>query len=206
LPASVASDEFDSGISQLGLQWQWNHNPDNRYWSLKQRPGFLRLTTGRIDNNFEQVRNMLTQRTFGPVCSGTVAVDVSNMNDGDVAGLAALQKQYGIVGVKMTGTAKSIVMISAESESPVELASVPLTHRTVYLKVDCNFEKRTDKAYFYYSLDGKLWTTIGKPLQMSYSLAHFVGYRFALFNYSTKVAGGSVDFDYFRISNKIDYQ
>jgi len=41
---------------------------------------------------------------------------------------------------------------------------------------------------------------------MSYSLAHFVGYRFALFNYSTKVAGGSVDFDYFRISNKIDYQ
>lgn len=206
LPASVASDEFDSGISQLVLQWQWNHNPDNRYWSLKQRPGFLRLTTGRIDNNFEQVRNMLTQRTFGPVCSGTVAVDVSNMNDGDVAGLAALQKQYGIVGVKMTGTAKSIVMISAESESPVELASVPLTQRTVYLKVDCNFEKRTDKAYFYYSLDGKLWTTIGKPLQMSYSLAHFVGYRFALFNYSTKVAGGSVDFDYFRISNKIDYQ
>ena len=206
LPASVASDEFDSGISQLVLQWQWNHNPDNRYWSLKQRPGFLRLTTSRIDNNFEQVRNMLTQRTFGPVCSGTVAVDVSNMNDGDVAGLAVLQKQYGIVGVKMTGTAKSIVMISAESESPVELASVPLTQRTVYLKVDCNFEKRTDKAYFYYSLDGKLWTTIGKPLQMSYSLAYFVGYRFALFNYSTKVAGGSVDFDYFRISNKIDYQ
>jgi beta-xylosidase len=128
------------------------------------------------------------------------------MKDGDVAGLAALQKQYGIVGVKMTGAAKSIVMISAESESPVELASVPLTQKTVYLKVDCNFEKKTDKANFYFSLDGKLWTTIGKPLQMSYSLAHFVGYRFALFNYSTKTAGGFVDFDYFRVSNKIDKQ
>jgi beta-xylosidase len=204
VPASIASDEFNSDISQLGLQWQWNHNPDNRYWSLTQRPGFLRLTTGRVDNNFEQVRNMLTQRTFGPVCSGTVAVDVNNMNDGDVAGLAALQKQYGIVGVKMTGTAKSIVMINAESQSPVELASVPLTQKTVYLKVDCNFEKRTDKAFFYYSLDGKLWTKIGMPLQMSYSLAHFVGYRFALFNYSTKAAGGFVDFDYFQVSNKID--
>jgi beta-xylosidase len=128
------------------------------------------------------------------------------MKDGDVAGLAALQKQYGIVGVKMTGAAKSIVMISAESESPVELASVPLTQKTVYLKVDCNFEKKTDKANFYYSLDGKLWTTIGKPLQMSYSLVHFVGYRFALFNYSTKSTGGFVDFDYFRVSNKIDEQ
>jgi beta-xylosidase len=206
VPASVASDEFDKGMSQLGLQWQWNHNPDNRYWSLTQRPGFLRLTTGRLDNNFEQVRNMLTQRTFGPVCSGRIAVDVSKMKDGDVAGLAALQKRYGIVGVKMKGTAKSIVMISAESESPVELASVPLTQKTVFLKIDCNFEKRTDKAYFYYSLDGKSWTTIGKPLQMSYSLAHFVGYRFALFNYSTKDAGGFVDFDYFRISNIISEQ
>jgi beta-xylosidase len=206
VPASVASDEFNKSTSQLGLQWQWNHNPDNRFWSLTQRPGFLRLTTGRVDNNFEQVRNMLTQRTFGPVCSGRIAVDVSNMKDGDVAGLAALQKRYGIVGVKMTGAAKSIVMISAESESPVELASVPLTQKTVYLKVDCNFDKKIDKAYFYYSLDGKLWTSIGEPLQMSYSLTHFVGYRFTLFNYSTKVAGGFVDFDYFRVSNEIGEQ
>jgi beta-xylosidase len=206
IPASIASDEFNSGTSQLGLQWQWNHNPDNHYWSLTQRPGFLRLTTGRVDTNFEQVRNMLTQRTFGPVCSGTVAVDVSNLKDGDVAGLAGLQKQYGIVGVKMTGTAKSVVMISAESGSPMELASLPLTQKKVYLKIDFDFEKKTDKAYFYYSLGGKLWTKIGKPLQMSYSLAHFVGYRFALFNYSTKVAGGFADFDYFRVNNKIDRQ
>lgn len=206
IPASIASDEFDNGTSQLGLQWQWNHNPDNRYWSLTQRPGFLRLTTGRVDNNFEQVRNMLTQRTFGPVCSGCVALDVSNMNDGDIAGLAALQKQYGIVGVKMTTTAKSIVMISAESGSAAELASVPLTQKTVYLKIDCNFQNRTDKAYFYYSLDEKLWTKIGEPLQMSYSLAHFVGYRFALFNYSTKTAGGFVDFDYFRVSDRTERQ
>lgn len=204
MPAGIASDEFNMGNAPLGLQWQWNHNPDNRNWSLTKRPGYLRLTTGRVDNNFEQVRNLLTQRTFGPMCSGTVEMDVSNMKNGDVAGLAALQKQYGIVGVKMTGAVKSIVMISAESQSPVELASVSLTQKTIYLKVDFNFVKRTDKAYFSYSLDGKLWTTIGKPLQMSYSLSHFVGYRFALFNYSTKEAGGFVDFDYFRVSDKAD--
>jgi beta-xylosidase len=158
---------------------------------------------GLAYNNFEQVRNMLTQRTFGPECSGSVAVDVINMKDGDIAGLAALQKQYGIVGVKKDGKAKSIVMISAETESPIELESVPLFLKTVYLKIDCDFEKRTDKAYFYYSPDGKSWTKIGKPLHMSYSLSHFMGYRFALFNYSTKKAGGFVDFDYFRVSDKI---
>ena len=67
----------------LPLAWQWNHNPDNRYWSLTARPGFLRLTTGRVDTDFVQARNTLTQRTFGPECSGTVALDVSHMKDGD---------------------------------------------------------------------------------------------------------------------------
>jgi hypothetical protein len=68
------------------------------------------------------------------------------------------------------------------------------------------YTQKTDNAYFYYSLDGKLWTKIGKHLQMSYSLAYFVGFRFALFNYSTKTAGGFVNFDFFRISNNIEKQ
>ncbi len=206
IPACVASDEFSGESGRLGLQWQWNHNPDNRVWSLTQRPGFLRLTTGRVDNDFEQVRNMLTQRTFGPECSGTVTVDVSNMKDGDVAGLAALQKRYGMVGVKRTGDTRSIIMVSNESESPVELASIPLTQHSVTLRVDCDFKERTDKATFHYSLDGQTWTTVGRPLQMAYSLSHFMGYRFALFNYATKTAGGFVDFDYFRVSSRIGEQ
>lgn len=153
-----------------------------------------------------QVRNMLTQRTFGPQCSGTVAVDVSNMKDGDFAGLALLQKRYGIVGVKMTNAVKTIIMVSAQSQSPVELANIPLTKNTVYLRADCDFEKKTDKAYFYYSLDGQTWTAIGKALQMSYTMPDFVGYRFALFNYATRAAGGFADFDCFHVSNKIGAQ
>ena len=38
---------------------------------------------------------------------------------------------------------------------------------------------------------------------MVYTLPHFVGYRFALFNFATKSAGGFVDFDYFRVSGKL---
>ncbi len=201
----VASDDFDRSPGQPALPpaWQWNHNPDNKYWSLSQRPGFLRLITGRVDADLVHARNSLTQRTFGPECSGTIAIDVSHMKDGDFAGLAALQKKYGFVGVKMAGEAKLIAMVSAESNSPVEVESVPLAGNTVFLKLDCDFKNRTDKAYFFYSLDGNKWTAIGKPLQMTYTLPHFMGYRFALLNYATKIAGGSVDFDYFRVSGKI---
>jgi len=201
----VVSDEFDrrAGQTALPLAWQWNHNPDNEHWSLSKRPGFLRLTTGRVDSDFVHARNSLTQRTFGPQCAGTTAIDVTNMKDGDFAGLAAFQKKYGFVGVKMDLDSKSLVTVSAESGFPVEVESVPLTANKVFLRLECDFKNRTDKAYFAFSSDGKNWTVIGKPLQMAYTLPHFMGYRFALFNYATKSPGGFVDFDFFHVSDKI---
>jgi beta-xylosidase len=205
IPGIVASDDFDrqAGDGALPLVWQWNHNPDNACWSLTKRPGFLRLTTGRVDADFLAARNTLTQRTFGPECSGTVCIDVTNMKDGDIAGLGALQKRFGLVAVKMAGNAKSIVMVSAESGSPVEVESVPVDQNVIFLKVDCDFRNRADRAYFFDSTDGKKWTEIGQPLRMAYTLPHFMGYRFALFNYATRTAGGFVDFDYFHVSDKI---
>jgi beta-xylosidase len=125
------------------------------------------------------------------------------MEDGDCAGFMALQRRYGLVGVKMEKGAKYLVMVSAETNEPVELARIPLARNKVYLKIDCDFKERADKAYFFYSLDGKKWTSIGKPLQMAYTLPHFMGYRFGLFNYATETPGGFVDFDYFRISDSI---
>lgn len=163
----------------------------------------MRLTTGRVDPDFVSARNSLTQRTFGPQSSGAVALDVSHLKAGDFAGLGALQEKYGYVGVKMVAGAKSVVMVSAESGAAQEVASVPLEQPTVYLKIDCDFWNRADNATFFYSLDGKQWTPIGKPLHMVYTLGHFMGARFALFNYATQEAGGFVDFDYFHISDKI---
>jgi xylan 1,4-beta-xylosidase len=123
------------------------------------------------------------------------------MKDGDFAGLAAFQKNYGFAGVKMSGNAKTIVMVSAGSGAPVEVEGVPLEQKTVCLKIEMDFKNRADKARFYYSLEGSKWKPIGNTLKMSYTLPHFMGYRFALFNFATKTAGGWVDFDYFQLEN-----
>jgi beta-xylosidase len=218
IPGLVASDEFgrsarekadlnkaehgenDYVRSAFPLVWQWNHNPDRRFWSLTDRPGWLRLTTGRVDTSLLDARNTLTQRMFGPHCSGSVSLDISNMKEGDIAGLAALQKNYGFVAVKAMGNSKSIVVVNAETGTPVESAAVPLEQKTVFLRIDADFENRTDRAHFSYSLDGTLWKPIGGSLKMTYTLPHFMGYRFALFNFATKEAGGFADFDYFRVT------
>ena len=85
----VTSDDFDSDV--LALEWQWNHNPDDKNWSLTANPGHLRITTSRTDSRIETAKNTLTQRTYGPKCSGRISIDGTGMKDGDIAGLVALQ-------------------------------------------------------------------------------------------------------------------
>jgi beta-xylosidase len=222
IPGIVDSDEFQRAKDEpaLPLDWQWNHNPDNEHWSLTERPGYLRITTGRVDENIMSARNMLTQRTIGPECTGTTSVDVSGLNDGDFAGLCLLQQNYGVVGVKADGSAKQIVMVkgsaprrgrgrgrrqesNGDPPSDAVVDAVPLEQDTVYLRAVCDFRDRTDKARFCYSLDGESWTAIGDELQMRYTLPHFMGYRFGLFNYATKEASGRADFDYFHITGEM---
>ena len=86
---------------------------------------------------------------------------------------------------------------------PEEVSMVPLTENTVYFRAECDFTNKKDVASFFYSLDGKSWKSIGSQLKMAYTIPHFMGYRFGLFNYATKEVGGFADFDFFRIEEQI---
>ena len=81
------------------------------------------------------------------------------------------------------------------------MESLTLQQNVVYLRSECDFTNLQDTAKFYYSLDGKQWSQLGSQLNMSYTLPHFMGYRFGLFNYGTKKTGGHADFDYFKIAD-----
>lgn len=206
IPGIVNNDEFTrkKGEPALPLVWQWNHNPDNKLWSVTERKGFLRLKTGRIDSLFLKSRNTLTQRTFGPTCAGITLLDASKLKDGDFAGLCTFQRKFGVVGVKVQNGAKYVYMVSNKTDKPTELQSIPLSQNKIYLRIECDFRNKIDVANFFYSLDGKTWNLIGGPLKMEYTLMeHFMGYRFGLYNYSSKNPGGYVDFDYFHIEDKI---
>ena len=202
IPGIVNSDDFDRkpGDAALPLVWQWNHNPDNNLWSVTARTGFLRMHTGDRTDDFLSAKNTLTQRTIGPTCSAAIAIEVSNMKDGDFAGLSLLQKNYGLVGVRMEGNTKSLVMINATTGVPQELAKIGLKQQRIYLKASCDFTNKRDLAQFFYSTDGRNWSRIGNELKMNYTIPHFMGYRFGLFNYAAKAGGGYVDFDYFHLT------
>ena len=200
------SDEFNYADNSLNLNWQWNHNPDNDNWSVTEREGYLRLTTGSLATTIFDARNSLTLRTEGPTCTSEVAIDVSGMKPGDYAGISAFQDAFGIVGVRMDKAGNKYIFMAVNGGKGVldEKENAQLLGDTIYLKIDYVFGKvsstgrvsQVDNASFYYSTDGDNWLPIGTKLSMSYKLTLFTGYRTALFNYATTETGGHVDFDY----------
>jgi len=227
------AEEADNG-SALALPWQWNHNPDNRYWSLTDREGWLRLTTGHLVTGtatsqfrltrFEEARNTLTQRTFAPIASAETRMDVSGMQDGDTAGLAVYNRQVSYIAVRQDGSERTLGVVSrpattyADSNPAIAgaedfLASVALPDGTeeVYIKADLDL--RTSGAtkntvQFLYSLDGVTWQNLGgaNAKLAQWESSHFKGQRFGLFNYATETLGGQVDFDYYYLSDTLTSQ
>jgi beta-xylosidase len=190
------SDEFNE--KKLGMQWGWNHNPDSTKWSLTKRPGNLRLITATVTSDFRMARNMLTQRPFAkrdqtiPTIA-TTKMDVSNMKDGDIAGLAVFQQPYAYIAVKQEKGRNFILMVN----NGKVIDSIAINASTIYLRtLACN---ATEKASFEYSTDNKNFKSIGEDLMMRFSLKIFTGNKFCLFNYATKDLGGYVDFDWFRV-------
>ncbi|MFT3738161.1 MAG: glycoside hydrolase 43 family protein [Breznakibacter sp.] len=204
----VESDDFSS--DKLKIQWQWNHNPENSAWSLTERKGYMRLKTSRVADNLYLAPNSLTQRMEGPRCSGVIALDVSKMKDGDVAGISAFNGHSGILAVNMIGKRKYVIMATNivdlhEDTKEVlgvgkeEKARIKLKKNRIYLRIDGDFNLNKDIATFYYSLDNKKWMPIGPEYRMIFDYRKlFMGSKFAIFNYATKETGGQVDVDFFR--------
>jgi len=194
--------EYDYNGSNLDLVWQWNHNPDNRFWSLTERKGWLRLKAGILAHNIRDARNTLTQRTFGPKCSCETLLDASGMKDGDCAGLVAFQNRYGYVGVEQEGGKRYIVMRRAMQKGDAAgkaIEKIELKGKKAWFRIDFDFTDRRDKALFYYSLNGKQWQQIGDELSMFFDWPDFCGQRMGVFYFPTQELGGKADFDYFHV-------
>ena len=193
----------------LGMQWQWNHQPDGSAWNLTDNPGYLRLYTSGTAQNLKQARNSLTQRMIAlhnegtanskkPQIYGTVKIDVSGMKDGDVSGLAVFQDPYSWIGVKMQEGKKHLYVYreAYDNNAVYDKDCGELTADVIYLQARANMG--TSKVSYYYSYDNKEYTrAVSQTFDMRFIISIFTGQRFYLFNYATQQNGGYVDFDWF---------
>jgi len=200
------SETFDG--KELGRVWQWNHNPEDKMWSLKG--GRLRLNTMPADQ-LMWARNTLTQRVIGPQAVTTVELYVKGMKDGDVCGLGNINVPCSWIGIvkeakenkskgKSGGKENSDYILRCFEQLTNDTIDVPvgLSGGRIWLRSIGDYDN--DQAQYAYSLDGKEFKTLGRMMPLSYQLITFQGSRHALFAFNINGKNcGYAEFDNFTV-------
>lgn len=186
------SDDFNG--KTLGRIWQWNHNPDDRMWSLTG--GKLKLNTMPAPQ-LMWARNTLTQRVIGPQSTVTVVLDASHLKDGDVAGLGNVNVPCSWIGI-VRDDSKTILRCFQQVDNDTLDTPVTLTKGRLWLRLVGDYDH--DRAHYAYSLDGRTFTDYGREMRLSYQLCTFQGSRASLFAFNHKGHnGGYALFDNFTV-------
>ena len=178
--------------------WQWNHNPDDSKWALKN--GRLRLQSMPAEQ-LMWARNTLTQRVIGPTSIATVELYTNGMKDGDVAGLGNINVPCSWIGIVKDGKSLTLRCFEQATNDTTDISlsalHSPLSSK-IYLRMVGDFDH--DRAHYEYSLDGTTYQQMGREMPLSYQLITFQGSRHALFAFNYKgQKGGYADFDNFTV-------
>lgn len=175
-PLLQTDDDFSG---PLGLQWQWNHNPDDGHWSLSVREGWLTIDSQPADS-LKLCRNMLTQKVVGYQSESTTIVEAS----GDCyAGLFCSGKLFRGIGL----CKKGVYIEVGGRKQIIQKGHYP----RLWLRIanDC----RQNHHQFYYSTDGEHFLSVGEPFAMQ--SGYWKGIRVGIFCYGPN---GQAHFDEFQ--------
>ena len=188
----IRNENFDG--KALGRVWQWNHNPDEKMWSLKG--GRLRLNTMPAEQ-LMWARNTLTQRVIGPQSITTVELSVKGLKDGDVAGLGNINVPCSWIGVVKNGKTLILRCYEQLTNDTIDM-DIDLPRGKIWLRMTGDYDN--DQAQYAYSTDGTTFQSLGRMMPLSYQLITFQGSRHALFAFNVRGKnGGYAEFDNFTV-------
>ncbi len=197
LEVPQTSDEFDS--RKLGLQWQWQANPKPAWYSMKARPGWLRLNAvarpPTATNNFWMVPNQLLQKLPAPSFTATTKLEFTPRAEGDATGLVVMGQDYAALMVTRGANGLDVKRITCRDAAQGNAETVDATasglKNPIWLRVSVEPEAM---CTFSYSADGEKFTTLGEPFPAR--AGRWIGAKVGLVCIGN---GGHADFNWFRI-------
>jgi len=205
LPYTPAdSDEFNG--DSLGLQWQWQANPQPGWAFPVPSLGALRLvnlpaTEPGTDLNLWNLPNVLLQKFPAPAFKITAKLRFTSRFAGDQTGLVILGKSYSALVLRRTAAGLTIRQVTREHADQegksIDSADVPVQGDTFYLRAEVD----NDAAVrFSYSIDGVEYRPIGTRFQATVGV--WIGAKVGLFATGTTEHGefGYADYDWYRFS------
>lgn len=201
------SDDFKN--DKIGLQWQWQANP-NMVWHAKMRDSDnLRLFSMKMPNNATNLwlcPNLLLQKFPAKNFTATTKIKLvpEEAVSGKKAGLVIMGMDYAALQIanseKEFYIQQTLVKNAAKGGEETINESVKLGKNEAFFKVEVSENDKEAICQFSYSEDGENFKKIGKPFTAV--PGKWIGAKVGLFSISSKEAqrGGYADVDWFEIN------
>ena len=201
----VETDNFDG--FNIGLQWQWQANPDVVWHAKLPGNNFLRLFSIKVPKkapNLWNTPNLLLQKFPAPNFTATTQVKLvpEEVTEGKSAGIIVMGMDYASLSITHDKNGFYIQQNEAinaiKGAKEVVNEQKRLDSNTVFFKVEVTAPDAM--CQFLFSENGKKFKKIGKPFKAKEG--KWVGAKIGLFSISTEEAkrGSYADFPFFRIT------
>jgi beta-xylosidase len=195
------SDEFNE--NGLGLQWQWQANPQPNWAFPSGALGFVRLFAVPPPKGFQNLwdsPNLLLQKFPAPEFTVTTKVTFTAHADGDKSGLIIMGRDYAYLSVTKSRDGLVISQVICKDadrhSAEIESTGVPLRHSTFYLRVKVS---ANTISQFSYSTDGREFIPIGE--RFTARQGRWIGAKVGIFALGTAAQreNSYADFDWFHV-------
>jgi len=199
----VESDEF--GTVKLGLQWQWQANPQPTWLFTDADKGLLKLYTAKIPDeakNLWDVPNLLMQKFPADEFMATTKLNFkpNPKLDGEKTGLVIMGRNYAQMSIKskkdglylMYGVCQNADKGKTENEKEI----ARLKSGLVYFRIKVSGGAR---CQFGYSEDGINFTNVSDEFQAT--AGQWIGAKMGLFAIRDTQTNdsGIAEYDWFRV-------
>jgi beta-xylosidase len=187
----IDSDDFDNGYS-LGLQWQWQANPQPTWWFLtplyrgfgnNENSGYLTLPSVQLADsikNYWEIPGLLLQKFPAEEFTATTKIHFKPRLDGEKTGLIVMGADYAYVSLvkKADGVYISFSQcLSADrGKSETVQDGEKIGNTDIYFRVKVS---KGAVCEFSYSIDGAGFKSIGEKLTAK--PGRWVGAKLGLF-------------------------
>ena len=200
------SDEFNA--PQLGLQWQWQANPQPGWAFPSQALGALRLYSIPAPagaRNLWETPNVLLQKFMGPSFTATAKVIFTPHSEGETTGLMVMGSDYAYLGLTRHGQEVRVSQVvcrrADRCAAEKEIAGAAAPSGPVWLRVQVAEGAR---CRFSYSTNGQDFTVLGD--EFTAQPGRWIGAKLGLFATRAAAAAsgtgnefGYADYDWFRV-------
>lgn len=197
------SDEFEA--NRLGMQWQWNANPESWWYFANASKGYLSLYSVPLPekaSSLWDIPNLLLQKIPASGLVATMKLTfVANPNiKRERTGLVIMGLDYGLLSFEKADNgfilSQATCLKADKGGTEVVNESVILKEATVYLRVKISPEAICS---FSYSKDGKKYEKLGNDFEAR--KGRWIGAKMGFFcsRQDKGNDGGRVDIDWFRV-------